>query len=58
MSRIGKRPVSIPAGIEVKADGAILSFKKGYNIHTFSIKAKIIKSSVQGKIKNYKNRRV
>ncbi len=29
MSRIGKQPVSIPSGVEVKVDGAILSFKKG-----------------------------
>ncbi len=29
MSRIGKQPVTIPSGIDVKLDGAILSFKKG-----------------------------
>ncbi len=29
MSRIGKQPVSIPAGIEVKLDGSVLTFKKG-----------------------------
>ncbi|MCH9814797.1 MAG: 50S ribosomal protein L6 [Epsilonproteobacteria bacterium] len=29
MSRIGKQPVSIPAGIEVNVNGAVLSFKKG-----------------------------
>ncbi len=29
MSRIGKQPVVIPAGIDVKLDGAVLSFKKG-----------------------------
>ena len=28
MSRIGKQPVSIPAGIEVKVDGDIITFKK------------------------------
>jgi large subunit ribosomal protein L6 len=29
MSRIGKQPVSIPDGVEVKLDGNVLSFKKG-----------------------------
>jgi len=29
MSRIGKQPVSIPAGIDVSLNGAVLSFKKG-----------------------------
>lgn len=28
MSRIGKQPVSIPAGVEVKVDGNIITFKK------------------------------
>ena len=29
MSRIGKQPVSIPSGIEVGLNGAVISFKKG-----------------------------
>jgi len=29
MSRIGKQPVAIPAGIDVSLNGAVLSFKKG-----------------------------
>lgn len=29
MSRIGKQPITIPNGIEVKLDGFVLSFKKG-----------------------------
>ena len=29
MSRIGKQPVSIPSGIDVSLNGAVLSFKKG-----------------------------
>jgi large subunit ribosomal protein L6 len=29
MSRIGKQPVSIPAGIEVSVNGGVISFKKG-----------------------------
>ena len=28
MSRIGKLPISIPTGVEVKIDGSIISFKK------------------------------
>ncbi len=29
MSRIGKQPVSIPSGVEVKLDGSVITFKKG-----------------------------
>ncbi len=29
MSRIGKKPVKIPAGVEVSVNGAIIAFKKG-----------------------------
>ncbi|MDR0467715.1 MAG: 50S ribosomal protein L6, partial [Campylobacteraceae bacterium] len=29
MSRIGKQPVNIPNGLEVKVDGNIIHFKKG-----------------------------
>ncbi len=29
MSRIGKQPVSIPAGIEVSVNGSVITFKKG-----------------------------
>ena len=29
MSRIGKQPVSIPAGVEVSVNGSIITFKKG-----------------------------
>ncbi|WP_263833951.1 50S ribosomal protein L6 [Sulfurospirillum oryzae] len=29
MSRIGKKPVKIPAGIEVSVNGAVIAFKKG-----------------------------
>jgi len=29
MSRIGKQPVSIPSGVEVSLNGAIITFKKG-----------------------------
>lgn len=29
MSRIGKRPIEIPSGIEVKVNGSVISFAKG-----------------------------
>ncbi|NLY03265.1 MAG: 50S ribosomal protein L6 [Campylobacter sp.] len=29
MSRIGKQPIAIPNGVEVKLDGSVLNFKKG-----------------------------
>lgn len=29
MSRIGKQPIAIPAGVEVKLEGNLLKFKKG-----------------------------
>ena len=32
MSRIGKRPIAIPAGIEVTIDGTQISVKKGNNV--------------------------
>ena len=29
MSRIGKQPIAIPSGVEVKLEGNLLKFKKG-----------------------------
>ncbi|RXK08726.1 50S ribosomal protein L6, partial [Halarcobacter bivalviorum] len=34
MSRIGKKPIAIPAGIEVTIDGTLISVKKGNNVST------------------------
>lgn len=34
MSRIGKRPIAIPNGIEVTIDGTLISVKKGNNVST------------------------
>ena len=34
MSRIGKKPIAIPAGIEVTANGSLISVKKGNNVST------------------------
>src|SRR5574344_2957784 len=32
MSRIGKKPITIPAGIEVTVNGTLISVKKGNNV--------------------------
>ncbi|RXJ96604.1 50S ribosomal protein L6 [Arcobacter sp. AHV-9/2010] len=34
MSRIGKKPIAIPSGIEVTIDGTLISVKKGNNVST------------------------
>ena len=34
MSRIGKKPIAIPAGIEVTVSGTVISVKKGNNVST------------------------
>lgn len=34
MSRIGKKPIAIPAGIEVTVNGTLISVKKGNNVST------------------------
>ncbi|MFY9092559.1 50S ribosomal protein L6, partial [Aliarcobacter butzleri] len=34
MSRIGKKPITIPAGIEVTVNGTLISVKKGNNVST------------------------
>jgi large subunit ribosomal protein L6 len=31
MSRVGKKPIELPAGVEVKVDGAVLNFANGKN---------------------------
>ena len=38
MSRIGKQPVSIPAGIEVNVDNGVITFKKGNVAKTLDTK--------------------
>jgi len=34
MSRIGKKPIAIPAGIEVSVNGTLISVKKGSKVST------------------------
>ena len=41
MSRIGKKPVTIPAGVEVKVNGDIISFKKGNEAHDLDTKGNV-----------------
>ena len=38
MSRIGKKPISIPNGLEVKIDGSSLKFKKSNNEKELDLK--------------------
>ncbi|MCH5336411.1 MAG: 50S ribosomal protein L6 [Campylobacter sp.] len=41
MSRIGKQPVVIPAGVEVKLEGTLLKFKKGNLAKELDTKANV-----------------
>ena len=34
MSRIGKMPIAIPAGVEVKVDGSVVTVQAGKNLLT------------------------
>lgn len=48
MSRIGKQPIDIPAGIEVKGEGNIITFKKGNLIQTLDTKG-YVDYKIEGK---------
>ncbi|MDH5464047.1 MAG: 50S ribosomal protein L6 [Thiovulaceae bacterium] len=41
MSRIGKKPIEIPTGVEVKVNGAEITFKKGNNTQTLDTKGNV-----------------
>ena len=41
MSRIGKKPVSIPSDIKVSIDGAVVTFVKGKNTRTLDTKGNV-----------------
>ena len=41
MSRIGKKPVTIPTGVEVKVNGVEVTFKKGNNTLTLDTKGNV-----------------
>jgi large subunit ribosomal protein L6 len=41
MSRIGKKPVSIPSDVKVTVDGAVITFVKGKNSRTLDTKGNV-----------------
>ena len=50
MSRIGKKPISIPNGVEVKIDGLSLKFKKSNNEKELDLKGHVDVKIEDGKI--------
>ncbi|AJD05633.1 50S ribosomal protein L6 [Campylobacter lari] len=50
MSRIGKQPVAIPSGVEVKLEGNLLKFKKGNLAKELDIKANVNVEIKEGQI--------
>jgi large subunit ribosomal protein L6 len=50
MSRIGKQPVAVPSGIEVKLEGNILLFKKGNVQKELDTKGNVFTNIEDGKI--------
>ncbi len=50
MSRIGKQPVKIPSGIDVKVDGTVLVFKKGSVQKELDTKGNVIMKVEDGNI--------
>ena len=42
MSRIGKKPVTIPSGVDVKANGDIITFKSGKNSLDLDTKGNVL----------------
>ncbi len=41
MSRIGKKPISIPSEIKVSVEGAVITFEKGKNTRTLDTKGNV-----------------
>ncbi|AJC89986.1 50S ribosomal protein L6 [Campylobacter subantarcticus LMG 24377] len=50
MSRIGKQPVTIPSGVEVKLEGNLLKFKKGNLAKELDTKANVNVEIKEGQI--------
>ena len=50
MSRIGKKPISIPSGVEVKIDGSSSKFKKSNNEKELDLKGHVDVKIEDGKI--------
>src|SRR6218665_1263724 len=50
MSRIGKKPIAIPAGIEVTANGSLISVKKGNKVSTVETHGRVGIEIVDGQV--------
>lgn len=50
MSRIGKKPIDIPAGVEVKIDGSVINVSKGSNKLSLDTKNNVTVAVADGKI--------
>ena len=50
MSRIGKQPVTIPNGVEVKFEGSALKFKKGNRVKELDLKNQVDVKIEDGKV--------
>ena len=50
MSRIGKQPVTIPSGVEVKFEGSVLKFKKGNSTKELDLKNQVDVKIEDGKV--------
>lgn len=50
MSRIGKKPISVPSGVDVKFEGSVLKFKKSNNEKELDLKGHVDVKIEDGKI--------
>lgn len=50
MSRIGKKPIAIPAGIEVSVAGTVISVKKGNNVSTVETHGRVNIEIAEGNV--------
>ena len=50
MSRIGKKPIAIPSGIEVTANGSLISVKKGNKVSTVETHGRVGIEIVDGQV--------
>jgi large subunit ribosomal protein L6 len=50
MSRIGKKPIAIPAGIEVTVDGTVVNVKKGNNVSSIETHGRVSVEVAEGNV--------
>lgn len=50
MSRIGKRPIAIPSGVEVSVDGSVITVKKGNNSTVIDTQERVLVALEDGSI--------